>query len=63
MCCLKRNIHITAQHLPGIQNTIEDAESQTMIHRSDWQLNPVIFGRISSMWGPIEMDMFASRLT
>ena len=27
MWCLERNIHITAQHLPGIQNTIADAES------------------------------------
>ena len=28
---IERNIHITAQHLPGVQNTIADAESRTMI--------------------------------
>ena len=63
MWCLERNIHITAQHLPGVQNTIADAESQAMIDRSDWQLNPVLFNRIVNLFGPIEVDMFASRLT
>ena len=31
MWCLERNIHITAQHQPGVQNVIADAESRTMI--------------------------------
>ena len=63
MWCLERNIYIIAQHLPGIQNVIADAESRTMIDRSDWQLNPVIFGTIAHTFGPIEVDMFSSRLT
>ena len=63
MWCLERNIHITAQHLPGVQNKIADAESRTIIDRSDWQLNPVIFHRIAIQFGPIEVDMFASCLT
>ena len=63
MWCRERNIHITAQHLPGVQNVIADAESRTMTDRSDWQLKPVIFGRITRLWGLIEMDLFASRLT
>ena len=37
------NIHIIAQHLPGVQNVIADAQSRTMRDRSGWQLNPVIF--------------------
>jgi hypothetical protein len=36
MWCLERNIHIIAQHLPGVQNVVADAESRTMINRSDW---------------------------
>ena len=63
MWCLERNIHITAQHLPGVQNVIADAESRTMIDRSDWQLNPVIFDKIVDLFGPVEVDLFASRLT
>jgi len=46
MWCLERNIHITAQHLPGTQNTIADAESRAQIDRTDWKLSPLIFHRI-----------------
>ena len=63
MWCLERNINIIAQHLPGVQNVIANAESRTMTDRSDWQLNPVIFKWISHLFGPIEMDLFTSRLT
>lgn len=28
MWCLEKNIHITAQHLPGVQKHIANAESQ-----------------------------------
>ena len=63
MWCLERNIHITAQHLPGAQNRIADVESRTMVDRSDWKLNPILFKRIVNLFGPIEVDIFASRLT
>ena len=63
MWCLERNIHITAQHLPGVQNHIADVESWTMVDRSDWKLNPILFKRIINIFGPIEVDQFASRLT
>ena len=61
MWCLERNIHITAQHLPGSLNTIADAESQTLRDRADWKPNPVIFHKINQLWGPLEVDLFASR--
>ena len=63
MWCLKRNIHIIAPHLPGVQNVLADAEYRTMVDRSDRQLNPMIFSRIMHIFGPIEVDMIASRLT
>ena len=34
-----------------------------MKDRSDWRLDPAIFCRIHQLWGPIEVDLFASRLT
>ena len=43
--CLERNIHITAQHLPGAQNFIADAESRSQTDRTYWKLNPYIFTR------------------
>ena len=63
MWYLEWNIHITAQHLPGVQNTIADAESQSCKDRTDWKLNPVIFQKINQTFGPLETDLFASRLT
>lgn len=63
MWCLERNIHITAVHLPGVINTIANTESRVMRDRTDWKLNPMIFQQITNHYGPLEMDLFASRLT
>ena len=60
MWCLERNIHIIAQHLPGILNTIANVESRTMVDQSDWELNEEIFQSIDQLYGPIEVDLFAS---
>ena len=63
MWCLERNIHITAQHLPGIQNTVADAESRSQTDRTDWKLPPNIFLKIQQTFGPLEVDLFATRLS
>jgi len=63
MWCLERNIHITAQHLPGTQNTTTDAESQLQTDRTDWKLSPLIFHRIQETFGPLEMDLFVTCLS
>ena len=60
---MNRDITLVAEHLPGVLNTIADQESQVMRDRSDWMLNPRIFSKIQQKWGPLEVDMFASRLT
>ena len=63
MWCLERNIHIQAQHLPGVMNLTADAESRVMRDRSDWKLDQQVFLRINNVYGPLEVDLFASRLT
>ena len=63
MWCLERNVHIIAQHLPGVDNQVADAESCTMSDHTDWSLNPVLFQRMDQLFGPIEVDLFASRNT
>ena len=47
----------------GIENIIADSESRVMRDRSDWKLNPTVFRRIQDSLGPLEVDLFASRLT
>lgn len=63
MWCLKRNIHIQAQHVPGALNHIADMELRSMKDRSDWMLDQRTFANINKRYGPLEVDLFASRLT
>ena len=63
MWCLERNISIVAEHVPGALNQIADEESRIIRDRSDWMLDPKVFHRIDQLYGPIQIDLFASRLT
>ena len=63
MWCLERNIHIQAQYLLGVMNQTADRESRSMNDRSDWSLDHSTFQRINRLYGPLEVDLFASRLT
>ena len=59
--CLTKNVTLRASHLPGILN--ERADEEFMKDRSDWMLCPEIFRTIQAQLGPLEIDLFASRLT
>ena len=61
--CLTCRITLVAEHLPGIANMIADQESRTTQDHCDWMLNPSIFQAIQEQLGPLEVDLFASRLT
>ena len=61
--CLQREISITAQHIPGIYNNAADRESRVDRDSSDWKLDPIVFARLNELWGPLEVDLFATRLT
>jgi hypothetical protein len=52
---------LTAEHLPG--NLIADEESKRVRDRCDWMPHPDLFARIQRVLGPLEVDLFASRLT
>ena len=61
--CINRDITLIAEHLPSVLNTIADEESRAMKNRSDGMLNPQIFHHTQVRWGPLEVDLFASRLS
>ena len=61
--CLARNITLRAYHLPGALNEKADEESRIMKDRSDWMLCRETFRRIQTQFGPLDIDLFASRLT
>ena len=61
--CLDHHIFLTAEHLPGRENQIADEESRVVRDRCDWMIHPNIFSQIQQVMGPLEVDLFASRLT
>ena len=61
--CMERDISVQAQHLAGKLNSTADAESREMRDRYDWKLCPRVFQSINNKFGPLEVDLFASRLT
>jgi len=61
--CIAKGISLTVEHLPGHLNTIADQESRSTQDRCDWMLNPDILQRLHQTMGPLEVDLFATRLT
>jgi hypothetical protein len=61
--CLGRKIGMSAQHIPGILNLAADKESRVDRDSSDWKLNPTVFSRLNHIWGPFQVELFATRLT
>ena len=61
--CMEKNVLLKAQYLAGVLNTIADNESRVMKDRSDWMLCPAVFHQINQRLGPLEVDLFSSRLT
>ena len=60
---MERSILLKAQHLAGVLNTVANDESRIMNDPSDWKLCPAVFHQINQRLGPLEVDLFASRLT
>ena len=61
--CLQRQISVTAQHLPGLDNVTADYLSRHLTDRTDWMLDPSIFQCLETIWGPLQVDLFATRFT
>ena len=58
---LSNKIILTAEYLPGVLNQQADWESRHFHDSSDWKLNPGVFKTLNQQWGPLEVDLFASR--
>ena len=63
MWALSKDIVLTAEYIPGSTNCVADTESRTLKDRTDWKLNPLLFRAIDQSLGPLEVDLFASRLS
>ena len=60
---LKRRIFLIASHLPGTQNTIANSLSRSVVDTHDWVLHKTVFKKLNSLWGPILVDLFATKIS
>ena len=60
--CLEMDNKVIAMHIPGVENTRADFQSRKR-RIVEWKLNSDIFKMLNEMWGPFDIDLFASRLT
>ena len=65
MLCLERNLHIITQHLPGMLNHASSRYRDSRNVDTDWihGFISVSFMIIDRLLGPVEVDLFASRIT
>jgi hypothetical protein len=56
----QRQLRILPAFIPSKENLQADAASRFQLV-PDWHLDPRVFRRISSLWGPPQIDLFALR--
>ena len=54
---------LKARHIAGKENVEADRMSRAHQDRTDWKLCPRVFSRINALWGPLQVDLFATRLS
>ena len=59
---LQRNITLSAECLPGTSNIAADRESRLVQMSAEWKLDEEVFRNVCQMFGPCQVDLFASRL-
>ena len=57
-----RNIWLIAVHLPGGENIEADKLSRMYHSNTEWAIRKDLFKKIQARFGPINFDLFASRL-
>ena len=61
--CFERQIVFEAQHIPGILNIEADRESRIFEDNNDWKLASQVFDNLNQVWGALEVDLIATRLS
>ena len=58
--CLDRKLFLLASHVPGVQNTLADHLSRSVVDRHDWILNRSVFKKLDTRWCPLVVDLKAT---
>ena len=59
--CIDRSIWLSAQHIPGKQNSMADNYSRKFNLNTDWMLDASVFNSLISSFFYPDVDLFASR--
>ena len=54
-------VRLVAEHIPGVDNVEADRLSRRS-DSSDWRLHPEVYELIDELWGPHDVDLFATPL-
>ena len=57
----RRDLHLTAFHIAGVQNVVADALSRTNPIATEWELDQKSFSWMTQQWGVPQVDLFATR--
>ena len=60
--CQDRNVWVSMAHIKGVDNVHADMLSRKGSETKEWSLNESRFRKIYNLWGPFDVDLFASRL-
>lgn len=58
--CEERRIVVRATYISSKANVIADRESRNHFSETEWSLNPLDFKTVDSVFGPFDIDLFAS---
>jgi len=58
----ERDVYLTAEHLPGSENTTADTASRIFSDNTEWSLDTKVFAELVVKFGKFSIDLFASRL-
>ena len=59
---VKKDIWLSASHVPGVENNIADLKSRYFYDNKEWSLNPYMFEKVCETFGKPEIDLFTTRL-
>ena len=60
--CLTKGVWLSARHIPGAQNTEANQAPRQFKESVECSLSTGVFQTISTVWGPFDMGLIASRL-
>ena len=60
--CCKRNVWLSAQHIPGVENDVADGYSRIFNTSTEWMLTAHVFKTLTDLFFMPDVDLFASRL-